>query len=71
LKADATIETRTVQTGLTDGTNVQVTNGLNEGEVVLIAPRTTTTSSSGNTGLGTGLGGGGFGGGNFIVRPGG
>ena len=39
-----TTETQTVQTGITDGTNTEITSGLNEGDQVLIQFKTTTTN---------------------------
>jgi multidrug efflux pump subunit AcrA (membrane-fusion protein) len=54
-----TTETRTVKTGLTDGTNTEITDGLTEGEQVSYTTGTSSTSStSGQQGL-PGIGGGG------------
>ncbi len=41
-----TTETRTVKTGISDSTNTEITNGLSEGEQVLIKSSTSSTSSS-------------------------
>jgi hypothetical protein len=70
-----TRETRTVQTGVTGDSSVQIVSGLNAGDkVVILAPvvtPSTSTSTTGARGLaGGGLGGGaraggGFGGGGF------
>jgi HlyD family secretion protein len=62
-----TSETRNVQTGLTDGTNTEITEGLSEGEqVVYTVSTSSSSSSSSNSGSTTqgmqGLTGGGSGG---------
>lgn len=69
VKTDGGTETRTVTTGLTSGTMVQITEGLEEGETVVIdlpgrgaAGGSDSDSESGGQG-GTGLPGGGFPGG--------
>ncbi|MBI2831052.1 MAG: HlyD family efflux transporter periplasmic adaptor subunit [Chloroflexi bacterium] len=42
---DGVIEQRIIKTGLTDGQNTEVTEGLSEGELVIIPARTTTTTT--------------------------
>jgi HlyD family secretion protein len=37
-KADNTVEMKQVQTGIQDGTFIQITNGLNEGEEIVTGP---------------------------------
>lgn len=59
VQADGTLEQRTVTTGLANGTNVEVTSGLAEGEMVqLPAAGSTRTATSGATFGGIGIGGG-------------
>ena len=43
---DGSTEKATVQTGLSDGTNTEITDGLQEGQTVVIAGATTTSSRS-------------------------
>jgi multidrug efflux pump subunit AcrA (membrane-fusion protein) len=43
---DGTIETRAIQTGLSDSQNTEVTSGLSEGEQVVIPQTTTSTTST-------------------------
>ena len=62
VREDGSTEDRAVQLGLSDGTNVQVLEGLEEGEQVLLAARGQTSQTGFIPGLGRG-GGGGFGGG--------
>ncbi len=68
IKADGAREERSVQTGLTDGTNTQIVSGLEEGEKVAVPARgsgqRTTTGAQGNQPIG------GQGGGIFIQQPG-
>ncbi len=45
-----TVETVTVQTGLTDGTNTQIVSGLNEGDQILEKATTSSTTTSGGLG---------------------
>jgi RND family efflux transporter MFP subunit len=62
LKTNGTTEQRTVQTGISDWQNTEITSGLNEGEVLLINTATSSTSktSSGDMGPPPGdMGGGG------------
>jgi HlyD family secretion protein len=57
-----TTETRTVKTGITDGTNTVITDGLTVGEQVSYAVKSSSTSSSSssnNNGMMQGVGGGG------------
>lgn len=58
VKADATVEPRTVTVGISDGTNVEITSGLNEGETVQIPAAGASRSATG---------GGTFGGGGIRV----
>jgi macrolide-specific efflux system membrane fusion protein len=68
LSPDGTIETRAIRTGITDYVNTEVTDGLNEGEKVIV-PQGTTTTTEQQGGGGMFPGGGIFpGGGTF--RPG-
>ena len=46
LKNDGTIEKRTIKTGISDSQNTEITDGLSEGEKVVITQTTTTTSTS-------------------------
>lgn len=46
---DGTIEARLIQTGISDSQNTEVTNGLSEGEQVVIPQTTTTTSTTQQT----------------------
>ncbi len=46
VKSDGTTELRQVQTGLTDGVNTEITQGVSEGENVLVTPRTATTATT-------------------------
>ena len=59
----------TVQSGLADATNTEITGGLDEGMTVIIPLRTTSTQA-GTNGAGAGANGG-LGGGGFITRGGG
>jgi macrolide-specific efflux system membrane fusion protein len=66
LSPDGTIETRAIRTGITDYVNTEVTDGLNEGEKVIVPEGTaTTTQQQGGGGMfpGGGIfpGGGAFG----------
>ena len=45
-KDDGTTEKVTVQTGLSDGSNIEITEGLEEGQTVVIPGRSTTASTS-------------------------
>jgi len=45
LSPDGTIETRAIRTGITDYVNTEVTDGLSEGEQVIV-PQGTDTSST-------------------------
>jgi hypothetical protein len=45
---DGVAESRSIKTGLSDGQNTEVTQGLSEGEQVVI-PKTTTTTSTTST----------------------
>ena len=47
-------ETRVVKTGMTDGTNTEITEGLSEGEQVVIKTSTSSTSSTTKTNTQTG-----------------
>ncbi len=49
-----TVETVTVQTGLTDGTNTEIVSGLNEGDQVLQRATTSATTNPGGFGPGGG-----------------
>jgi multidrug efflux pump subunit AcrA (membrane-fusion protein) len=44
-----TTETRVVKTGITDGTNTEITSGLTDGEIVTYKLSTSTSSSSSST----------------------
>jgi hypothetical protein len=44
--ADGTTEDRTIQTGISDYQNTEVTNGLTEGEKVIVPQSATTTTSA-------------------------
>jgi multidrug efflux pump subunit AcrA (membrane-fusion protein) len=60
-KDDGSTETVAVQTGLSDGTNTEITSGLTEGQTVILPSRTTTTvSGQATTTTRTGTQGGGF-----------
>jgi HlyD family secretion protein len=48
VKDDGTTEQRTVTTGITDYTNIDITEGLSEGEKVIVPQGTTVTTSSQN-----------------------
>jgi HlyD family secretion protein len=48
VKDDGTTEQRTVTTGITDYTNIEITEGLSEGEKVIVPQGTTVTTSSQN-----------------------
>ncbi len=50
---DGSTERQTVQTGLSDGTNTEITDGLQEGQTVVIPGATTTSSQSSQTGSAT------------------
>jgi len=59
----AATETRTVKTGMSDETNTEITEGLSEGEQVMVtlsSSSSSTTSNTGNQGMGGigGIGGG-------------
>ncbi len=49
-------QTGTVTTGLTDGTNTEITSGLSEGQTVILPALTGTTQTGTGTGNGTGTG---------------
>jgi multidrug efflux pump subunit AcrA (membrane-fusion protein) len=49
---DGTIEPRSIQTGLSDSQNTEVTSGLSEGEQVVIPQTTTTTTTTSQQGPG-------------------
>ena len=80
-KDDGTTEKVTVQTGLSDGSNIEITEGLEEGQTVVIPGRSTTASTQATQTAGfqqggfsiiTGEGGGPPGGGGFAIPvPGG
>ena len=53
------LEPRTVKTGMTDGTNTEITEGLKEGEQVSYTVTITTAASNVRSGLQLGVGGGG------------
>ncbi len=55
LKDDGTTETRTIKTGIADNKNTEITEGLSEGEKVIVKTTTSTSSTSGQS-----AGGGGF-----------
>jgi len=56
-----TTETRTVTTGMTDGTNTEILTGVTEGEKVTYTATTSSSSSSSSSGMpGMGMGGPGF-----------
>jgi multidrug resistance efflux pump len=59
-KDDGSTETAVVQTGLSDGTNTEITSGLEEGQTVILPTRTVTTSAQATTTTRTGTQGGGF-----------
>jgi RND family efflux transporter MFP subunit len=69
LSADGTIERRAIKTGITDYVNTEVTDGLNEGEKVIV-PQGTTTTQQEEGGGGMFPGGGTFPGGGVFI-PGG
>jgi RND family efflux transporter MFP subunit len=46
LKDDGTTEKATVQTGLSDGSNIEITQGLEEGQTVIIPSRAATASAA-------------------------
>jgi len=50
-KDDGTTEKVTVQTGLSDGSNIEITDGLEEGQTVIIPTRAATTSATQTTGF--------------------
>jgi len=50
-KDDGTTEKVTVQTGLSDGSNIEVTDGLEEGLTVLVPTRTTSSTETTDTGF--------------------
>ena len=52
LKTDGTTEQRSIKTGISDLQNTEVTDGLTEGEKVVISQTTTTTSTPGPRGPG-------------------
>jgi HlyD family secretion protein len=58
-KDDGSTETVVVQTGLSNGTNTEITAGLEEGQTVILPGRATTTTSAQATSV-TGTQGGGF-----------
>jgi hypothetical protein len=70
-QTNGSLQTVTVQTGLADATNTEITSGVDEGATVVIPERAATTTSSttgtnaagGNGGFFFGGGGGGRGGG--------
>ena len=73
-KDDGTTEKVVVQTGLSDGSNVEITDGLEEGQTVIIPGRAATTPGTQTTGFPqggfsiiTGEGGGPPGGGGFAI----
>jgi len=73
-KDDGTTEKVVVQTGLSDGTNIEITDGLEEGQTVIIPTRAATTPGTQTTGFPqggfsiiTGEGGGPPGGGGFAI----
>ncbi|HJX61024.1 MAG TPA: biotin/lipoyl-binding protein [Dehalococcoidia bacterium] len=78
-KDDGTTEKVVVQTGLSDGSNVEITEGLEEGQTVIIPTRAATTSATQTTGFPQGGfiisgedrpdGGGGFAGPTFQSAP--
>ena len=60
-KDDGSTETVVVQTGLSDGTNTEITSGLEEGQTVILPSRAaTTTSAQATTTTRTGTQGGGL-----------
>ena len=50
-KDDGSTEKMVVQTGLSDGTNTEITDGLEEGQTVIIPTRAATTSATQTTGF--------------------
>jgi HlyD family secretion protein len=72
-KDDGSTEKVIVQTGLSDGTNIEITQGLEEGQTVVIPSRVATTSAQATQAAGFQQGGFGFpeGGGNFQPPSGG
>lgn len=72
LAADGKQETRTITTGASDGTYSEVTAGLQEGEVVVIASATTTTTAGATAAAGGAGAAGGFSpaGGGFTIQGG-
>jgi RND family efflux transporter MFP subunit len=60
LSPDGTIKWRAIKTGITDDVNTEVTDGLSEGEKVIVPQKTTTTTQQGGQGGGTFPGGGMF-----------
>ena len=63
-KDDGSTEKVVVQTGLSDGSNIEITDGLEEGQTVIIPGRTTTTSTAATQTTGFPQGG-------FIIGDGG
>jgi multidrug efflux pump subunit AcrA (membrane-fusion protein) len=60
-KDDGSTETVVVQTGLSNGTNTEITSGLEQGQTVILPSRAvTTTSAQATTTTSTGTQGGGF-----------
>jgi len=60
-KSDGSTETVVVQTGLSNGTNTEITSGLEAGQTVILPSRAvTTTSAQTTTTTSTGTQGGGF-----------
>jgi multidrug efflux pump subunit AcrA (membrane-fusion protein) len=78
-KDDGSTEKAVVQTGLSDGTNIEITEGLEEGQTVIIPARaaSSTTQTTQNTGFPqggfiiSGEGGPPSGGGGFNIQGGG
>jgi multidrug efflux pump subunit AcrA (membrane-fusion protein) len=56
-KDDGSSDTVVVQTGLTNGTNTEITSGLQEGQTVIVPTRAVTTSAQPTTTTSTGGGG--------------
>jgi len=62
LKDDGTKETRIIKTGVNDSRNTEVTQGINEGEKIVVQSTTSTASTTAKSGTTSGGGMGGLGG---------
>lgn len=62
-QSDGSVQKVTVEIGLADSTNTEITSGVSEGATVILPGVVATSSAAAGTGTGAGTGGGGFGGG--------